>query len=186
MIVYVAFEDVTSFKDSLDKVIDLFKSASGASSTLPFCPNRPRDCHDVKLAGSLRSGRYVVFPDEDFDPFYVFCDMDTDGGGWTIPDEMVFQRREDGSTNFFRTWIEYHYGFGQLSGEHWLGNSKLHRLTSQRSYELRVDLEDFEGEKSYASYDHFAVEDERDGYRLSLRGFNGTAEMRPIGLTILM
>ncbi|XP_063961222.1 fibrinogen C domain-containing protein 1-like [Lytechinus pictus] len=96
--------------------------------------------------------------------------MDTDGGGWT-----VFQRREDGSTNFFRTWIEYHYGFGQLSGEHWLGNSKLHRLTSQRSYELRVDLEDFEGEKSYASYDHFAVEDERDGYRLSLRGFNGTA-----------
>lgn len=32
----------------------------------------------------------------------VFCDMDTNGGGWTL-----IQRREDGSVNFQRKWKDY-------------------------------------------------------------------------------
>lgn len=34
---------------------------------------------------------------------------------------QVFQRREDGSVNFFRGWEAYRDGFGKLTGEHWLG-----------------------------------------------------------------
>lgn len=34
---------------------------------------------------------------------------------------QVFQRREDGSVNFFRGWDAYRDGFGRLTGEHWLG-----------------------------------------------------------------
>lgn len=34
---------------------------------------------------------------------------------------QVFQRREDGSVNFFRGWEAYREGFGKLTGEHWLG-----------------------------------------------------------------
>lgn len=34
---------------------------------------------------------------------------------------QVFQRREDGSVNFFRGWEAYRDGFGRLTGEHWLG-----------------------------------------------------------------
>ena len=50
--------------------------------------------------------------------------MDTDDGGWT-----VFQRRMDGSVDFYLNWIDYENGFGDLNGKFWLGLSKIHRLT---------------------------------------------------------
>jgi len=55
----------------------------------------------------------------------------------------VFQRREDGSVDFYRYWTDYQQGFGNLSGEFWLGLDKIHRLTSTTT-QLRVDLQYFE------------------------------------------
>ena len=102
--------------------------------------------------------------------FNVYCDIQTDGGGWT-----VFQRRQDGSVDFYRGWNDYKSGFGQLTTEFWLGNDKIHRLTAARPCSLRVELEDWNGVKAYAKYGNFNVSDEHAQYRLEVSSYSGTA-----------
>lgn len=41
--------------------------------------------------------------------------------GLNVSGLQVFQRRKDGSVNFFRGWRDYVEGFGDLNGEFWLG-----------------------------------------------------------------
>ncbi|XP_048805742.1 fibroleukin [Lagopus muta] len=129
-----------------------------------------RDCADHYAAGKRSSGIYPITPDPRNSTFQVYCDMETQGGGWT-----VLQRRQDGSTNFNRTWNDYKHGFGNLSREFWLGNDKIHLLTKSQEMQLRIDLEDFNGIKEYAKYQHFYVANEYLKYRLSVHGYSGTA-----------
>ena len=96
--------------------------------------------------------------------------METDGGGWT-----VFQRRQDGSVHFYRNWTDYEDGFGNLTGEFWLGLGKINRLTKEQSNTLRVDLGDFDGNTSYAQYTTFSVGDNTTEYILTVGGYSGTA-----------
>ena len=100
--------------------------------------------------------------------FDVFCDQTTAGGGWT-----VFQKRLDGTVDFYLYWNNYTAGFGDLNGEFWLGLDKIHRLTSGDSNMLRVDLEDFEGNTRFAEYDMFSVMSENDKYKLNLGAYSG-------------
>ena len=85
----------------------------------------------------------------------------------------MFQKRKDGSVDFFLYWNDYKHGFGDLSDEFWLGNDKIHRLTSDNNTRLRVDLEDFEGNTAYAEYDMFGVMSENDKYKLILGKYSG-------------
>ena len=89
------------------------------------------------------------------------------GGGW-----VVFQKRLDGSVDFYRGWDDYKRGFGNLNGEFWLGLDKIHRLTKERS-RLHVDLEETTGKTAYAEYDFFGVASERSKYKLSLGTYSG-------------
>ena len=92
-------------------------------------------------------------------------------GGWT-----VFQRRRDGSEDFYRGWADYVAGFGKLKREFWLGLDHIHCLTSAAPRtELRIDLADFEGNHKYAEYSFFSVGNSETKYRLNVAGYNGTA-----------
>ena len=86
----------------------------------------------------------------------------------------MFQRRHDGSVDFYRGWNDYKAGFGQLNGEFWLGNDKIHRLMVARSSSLRVELEDWNGVGDYTKYGKFNVGDEQAQYRLEVGSYSGT------------
>ena len=87
----------------------------------------------------------------------------------------MFQRRQDGSVDFYRGWNDYKSGFGQLTAEFWLGNDKIHRLTAARPSSLRVELEDWNGVRAYAKYGKFNIGDEQAKYRLQVSSYSGTA-----------
>uniref|UniRef100_A0A2K6BMF4 Uncharacterized protein n=1 Tax=Macaca nemestrina TaxID=9545 RepID=A0A2K6BMF4_MACNE len=71
----------------------------------------------------------------------VFCDMETDGGGWLLMvPQLASQRRMDGQTDFWRDWEDYAHGFGKHLWGFWLGNEALHSLTQAGDYSMRVDL----------------------------------------------
>ena len=84
-------------------------------------------------------------------------------------------RRLDGSVDFGRNWADFRNGFGDANGEAWLGNEYMHQLTNARSYKLRFDLEDWDGNTGYAEYASFVVTSESDNYRLLLGDYSGTA-----------
>ncbi|XP_015770591.1 PREDICTED: ficolin-2-like isoform X2 [Acropora digitifera] len=132
-------------------------------------PCEPKSCLQVLQSGNNSTGVYRIYPDGN-KPITVSCDMTTDGGGWT-----VFQRRVNGSIDFYRGWTDYKFGFGNLSGEFWLGNDNLHRIAATGNMTLRVDLEDFEGNVTFAEYSIFKVAEGSEKYQLLIGGYNGTA-----------
>uniref|UniRef100_W8AKJ4 Angiopoietin-4 n=1 Tax=Ceratitis capitata TaxID=7213 RepID=W8AKJ4_CERCA len=99
------------------------------------------------------------------EPFYVRCEEELFGGGWTI-----IQNRFNGKLNFFRGWADYQTGFGNLGGEYFIGLEKLHALTSSAVHELLITMQDFEGNSRYARYNLFGIGGEKEDYALNLLG----------------
>ncbi|XP_062385188.1 microfibril-associated glycoprotein 4-like [Sardina pilchardus] len=137
----------------------------------------PLDCEDIYQNGSVHNGVYTIYPTTADKPVEVYCDMgctedeNHKDGQWT-----VIQRRMDGTVNFYRPWDHYKEGFGNKSGEYWLGLETIFSLTWRGKYELRVDMEDWERGHVYAQYLSFSIDSEDDGYALRLSGhINGGA-----------
>ncbi|KAK2109743.1 Angiopoietin-4 [Saguinus oedipus] len=129
-----------------------------------------QDCAEIQRSGANASDVYTIQVSNAAKPRKVFCDLQSSGGRWTI-----IQRRENGTVNFQRNWKDYKQGFGDPAGEHWLGNEVVYQLTSRAPYSLRVELQDWEGHKTYAQYEHFQLGSEGQLYRLSLGGYHGSA-----------
>ncbi|XP_077990887.1 uncharacterized protein LOC144445219 [Glandiceps talaboti] len=176
-------DDLTKRMDEQDNMIDELNmkmedqnetiAALSSCITCEGCTltGDERDCSEISQKVST-SGVYSVKPKGGSESFEVYCDMDTGTGGWT-----VFQRRQDGTEDFYRDWNRYREGFGDLDNEFWLGNEKIYQLTSDFSthYQLMVELEDWEGNIKYAFYDNFRVGDSDSKYKLSVGQYSGTA-----------
>lgn len=93
---------------------------------------------------------------------------------------LIQQRyRYDQTHNLDRSWSEFTNGFGEVTGNYWIGNRLLHELTGGdhvTGYRLRVDLlAAYDRRWYWAEYDTFRVGDEASGFRLTIDGYKGTA-----------
>ncbi|XP_042335908.1 angiopoietin-related protein 4 isoform X2 [Sceloporus undulatus] len=129
------------------------------AGTLEF----PASCHQIFLDGGQSSGVYQIQP-SDSPPFEVFCDMTPGNGGWT-----VIQRRLDGSVDFDQLWEAYKNGFGNLTGDFWLGLEKIHQITKDGRFHLLIELHDWEGNSQKVKF-LFSLGGEETAYTLSLLG----------------
>ncbi|GFR61743.1 fibrinogen-related protein 3.1 [Elysia marginata] len=113
----------------------------------------------------------VVRPSPDSIPTVShLCDTTTDGGGW-----IVIQRRSSARVNFYRGWTAYKHGFGELDKNFWLGNEHIHQITTSGLadvWELRIELI-YEGKLTVVRYGTFSLDDEENGYRLTVGDFSG-------------
>ncbi|ESO08580.1 hypothetical protein HELRODRAFT_74951, partial [Helobdella robusta] len=78
----------------------------------------------------------------------------------------VFQRRLDGSVDFFRTWNEYSDGFGNLNGEFWLGNRLINEITTQRSYKMKAEAVAFDGSTFHVFHTQFYLDSQVNNYTI--------------------
>ena len=126
----------------------------------------PRDCYDAMMMGYNTSGYYTIQPNTSRPQITACCDMETDGGGWTI-----IQSRKD-NIDFNEGWFYYQNGFGIPCKSHWIGLENIHALTMQTFHHLRIELSDFQGNKAYAHYNFFAVGSAQRKYSLYVSGYN--------------
>ncbi|CAD6234298.1 GSCOCT00007733001.2-RA-CDS, partial [Cotesia congregata] len=107
-------------------------------------------CVDLLNAGMRESGVYYLqIRGTTYWFLKVYCEQEIADGGWTVK-------------NFNRDWADYKNGFGDPAREFWLGNENIYMLTNNEDYSLRVELEDFEGNKS-------------EYYKLEIDGYEGNA-----------
>ncbi|XP_062597008.1 fibroleukin-like [Saccostrea cucullata] len=127
--------------------------------------NTYKDCKDLYINGYAESGVYDIYPFGIVSKVSVFCDMMTEGGGWT-----AIQKRVSGSVSFDRTWTDYKNGFGFPNTSYWIGNDVIHQLTKRSNTSLYVTITLTNGTTLYELYDQFSVADKTNNYRLFLGG----------------
>ena len=104
-------------EDPFTKVELIFEPLESRSKCIIFTGCCMKDCQDAFEKGDIRNGDiYYLRPLESWNQtIRAVCEFDS-SSGWTI-----FQRRLDGSVDFFRYWQDYVDGFGSLRGEYWIG-----------------------------------------------------------------
>lgn len=113
----------------------------------------------------INDRKEILIPSYNSEAFRVPCDDKTRGGNW-----LIILRRINGSENFNRTWNDYKFGFGSLDGEFFLGLDKIQAITNDKTHELLIVLEDFEGSEKYEEYESFAIGNETELYKLNILG----------------
>ncbi|XP_057297325.1 fibroleukin-like [Hydractinia symbiolongicarpus] len=139
------------------------------NSSLQICDCRSvtyskRDCLEWREKGAKEDGLYnIKVGDQTVE---VFCDMTTDGGGWTV---IQKRQRSTNPVNFNTTWDKYKKGFGDLKTEFWLGNDYIHKLSAMAETTLRIHSTAKDNMKKISILKYFKVANEGVHYQVSYR-----------------
>jgi len=132
--------------------------------TVVLC--QAQSCSDLK---GVRSGRYTIkIGGSDVK---VYCDMDKDGGGWT-----VIQRRGDfgnPSDYFYRNWYDYTNGFGDQNEDHWLGLRYQNLITKAEAQQLLITLEDWDGNSIQYTVNNYKISNEANKFKMDYSTISG-------------
>ncbi|RCN51441.1 hypothetical protein ANCCAN_02392 [Ancylostoma caninum] len=141
--------------------------------TQPHCQNyQPRrHCADLRRYWDIADdGVYTINPpytfagSGSFGEAVVYCDMNTDGGGWTL----MSSDRSSGMAN--RTYQNYIEGFGTPSEQQvWLGLDLIKGMTNYENTSLRLNLyrcphNGLTERHTYCTYKNFLVRGAVDDY----------------------
>ncbi|XP_051891833.1 fibrinogen-like protein 1-like protein [Pristis pectinata] len=130
----------------------------------------PRDCTEIesenKRAGT---GLYVIQPTGS-PPLVVNC-IRRGNSSWTV----IQRNSRLSKITWTESWTTYKYGFGDVLGDHWLGNEYIYLLTKQKMYKLRIEIKDNKNVVKFAEYSSFYIESESSRYTIRLGPFQGTA-----------
>ncbi|EDV33101.1 uncharacterized protein Dana_GF22918 [Drosophila ananassae] len=140
-------KDLTNQINVLSQNLTITIEKLGKSVDPNPCKNVSKDIYQIRLPG--------------VSAFEAPCN----GSGW-----MVIQRRIDGSVDFNRNWTEYRDGFGNLTGEFFIGLEKLHLITQSGQHELLIRLGKVDGSTAFEKYDNFRIGSEKDSYPLESVG----------------
>ncbi|GIY22326.1 techylectin-5A [Caerostris darwini] len=166
------FNDDKYIPEASESIEEFLDTTSDLEST--DTSYRPRDCSEIYKSGRQRSGVYTIWPrneTEKFKPLKVYCDMDIDGGWTLIQRRGNFPKQQD----FNLDWKSYKEGFGDIRRDFWLGNDNIYILSNQGPCEIRFDLEDSKGNRRFAIYKNFRIDDVKSDYTLHIRNYSGNA-----------
>ncbi|PAA73226.1 hypothetical protein BOX15_Mlig009561g2 [Macrostomum lignano] len=82
--------------------------------------------------------------------------------------KVVFQQHLDNSLSFAQNWDTYVTGFGDLSGNYWMGLEQLSAMTKDRSCSLTFEGIKVQGSLMRATFKGFQVRGANESYRLML------------------
>lgn len=161
----------------------LVVNAHDVSESLEYCENLITECKQ-NFTSLCAYRKYVIntccdlqifeppsgiykLKMEEFDTRHVYCDMDTDDGGWIV----IQRNKKDSKVSFTRKWDEYETGFGDLNTEFWYGLKGLSCLTLSGNWEMRLDYQKTDKTWSYLHYTQFKVGSGKEKYPLTIAGF---------------